>query len=263
MKKTVLFCTAFLLVLSFPFWVRTDGTEKTAEEAALPVLAEPISEAVSTIERETEEGTDAFPKAYCVPYHALICQHPDFPTGCESAAAVSLLRHWGVNISLAEFADDYLEKDGEFRLERGLLYGPDPYRAFVGSPRDDSSFGCMAPPICEAMQRVAGNLLSVTELRGMEPDALCRRFVAEGKPVLVWVSMNMSEIKKGVEWILPDGRQYTWPSGEHCMVLVGYDEAHYILMDPEKGELRSFPKEDVEQAYRSLGMQAIAAIPVL
>lgn len=276
MKKKLTFCLFAVLFLFFlSVFLRDDGAGSTASSPqmtaeAQAVFSDALQETMEPLEdfdalqepTEPLEDSDVFPEEYCISYRALVCQHPEFPTGCESAAAVSLLRYHGVSISLARFADEYLPKDSSFRLEGGSLYGPDPYEVFVGSPRDATSFGCMAPPIAEAMKKAAGDTLSVTEVRGMALETLCHRFVAEGRPVLVWVSMNMSEIKKGKEWILPNGRNFTWPAGEHCMVLVGYDKEHYILMDPEHGTLRSFPKEEVARAYESLGMQAILALPI-
>ena len=32
-----------------------------------------------------------------------ICQYPEFPTGCESTAAVTVLRFYGLDLSVAEF----------------------------------------------------------------------------------------------------------------------------------------------------------------
>ena len=46
-----------------------------------------------------------------VPY---IDQTQEWPTGCESVSAVMLLQYLGVNISVNEFIEKYLERKPEF-----------------------------------------------------------------------------------------------------------------------------------------------------
>ncbi len=84
-----------------------------------------------------------------VPY---IDQSVSYPTGCESVSATMLLQYLGYEITVDEFIRNYVpcvpmqERDGQ-------LYGPDPRKAFCGSPYDKDSFGCYAPVICEALQK--------------------------------------------------------------------------------------------------------------
>ena len=59
-----------------------------------------------------------------VPY---IDQSKLYPTGCESVSTVMLLRFLGIDITVDEFIEKYLEK--KFFEERdGQVYGPDPHR---------------------------------------------------------------------------------------------------------------------------------------
>ena len=61
-----------------------------------------------------------------VPY---IDQTKEWPTGCESVSAVMLLQYLGMDISVEQFVDFYLEKtplfekDGTAETQEGFLSG--------------------------------------------------------------------------------------------------------------------------------------------
>ena len=96
-----------------------------------------------------------------VPY---IDQSKLYPTGCESVSTVMLLRFLGIDITVDEFIEKYLEKKS-FEERDGQVYGPDPHRYFCGSPYDDESFGCYAPVIREALEKIIGAEYTVTDDR--------------------------------------------------------------------------------------------------
>ena len=79
-----------------------------------------------------------------------INQSVRYPTGCESVSAVMLLQFLGCPVTVDEFIENDLEQKA-FEERDGLLFGPDPWKYFCGSPYDEESFGCYAPVICEAL----------------------------------------------------------------------------------------------------------------
>lgn len=186
-----------------------------------------------------------------------ISQYPDYPTGCESVTAVMALRHAGVPISVEDFVDTHLLCDNGFYEEDGLLHGPDPYAVFIGDPRSPRSFGCMAPVIEGALLSCVGDTKRVTNTTGEALSALCRDYIDSGVPVMVWATMEMRPVSSGRVWFLPDGRQFVWPAGEHCLLLVGYNETEYLFNDPRHGAVVAYDKESVEVAYASLGKQSL------
>ena len=191
---------------------------------------------------------------------APMAQFPMFPTGCESVAAVMALRHAGEPVTVEDFVEYYLEKDTKFYWDKRVFYGPDPRLVFAGDPRTASSYGCMAPVIEQAMVRYLSSGERVENATGATMQELCQRYVAQGVPVCVWVSINMLEIIPTDTWITPTGEKYTWPGNEHCMLLVGYDETQYYFNDPWKGKEVSFPRELSEQRYDTMGRQALAVL---
>ena len=88
-----------------------------------------------------------------VPY---INQSENYPTGCESVTTVMLLHYLGYNISVDDFIDNYLVKR-DFEVRDGILYGPNPWECFAGSPYDTDSMGCYAPVICKALKPIVSD----------------------------------------------------------------------------------------------------------
>ena len=191
-----------------------------------------------------------------------IDQSGAYPTGCESVSAVMLLQFLGVDITVDEFIEKYLEKQ-DFEERDGELFGPDPREYFCGSPYDEDSFGCYAPVIAGAMKRVLGGTYTVKDESGTDTAELIRRYIDKGMPVVYWACINMREPVIGPQWkFLDTGQIFTWVSNEHCMLLVGYDGEGYYFNDPYNNNgLIHYPKEVVEERHRAQHMQAVGVLP--
>ena len=190
-----------------------------------------------------------------VPY---LDQSGAYPTGCESVSAVMLLQYLGYDISVDTFIEQYLEKE-DFEEREGVWYGPDPRTHFCGSPYDEDSFGCYAPVICKALEKILGDAYEVLDRTGTEIDILIREYIDREMPVVFWACINMREPITGPQWKLKEtGETFTWISNEHCMLLVGYDEEGYYFNDPydNNGVIR-YPKDVVKDRYKAQHMQAV------
>ena len=190
-----------------------------------------------------------------VPY---IDQTVKYPTGCESISAVMLLQYLGVDITPEEFIDNYLEKQ-DFEDRDGVLYGPDPYKYFVGSPYDSESFGCYAPVLCNSLRKVLGDTYEVIDETGKQIEELIETYIDNDMPVVLWACINMREPIVGPFWkLIETGEDFTWISNEHCMLLVGYEEDNYIFNDPwENHGVIGYPKDVVINRHAAQHMQAI------
>jgi uncharacterized protein YvpB len=129
-------------------------------------------------------------------------------------------------------ADDYLKtaKAGE----------SDFYNAFIGSPYNSSSWGCYPPVIKYAANTYLleqGGEYFAYNITGASFDSLLE-LVAGEKPVLCWVSMGLKKLTLRTDLWEYDGNSVSWLSGEHCMVLTGYnlDKNEVYVMDPLKGK---------------------------
>lgn len=210
---------------------------------------------------DPSEPVATMPPSYRISGVPVMDQMAHFPSGCESTAAVMALRYAGVNISVADFVDKHLPMSDAFSYKDGQKYGPSPYEYFLGNPRSTNAYGCMAPVIEKAVASVLGGSERVRNATGMSMTELCERYISNGIPVLVWATIEMTNPGYTDSWILPDGTKYTWPTNEHCLVLIGYDEKRYYFNDPYSGRARSCLRELGEQRYTELGSQAIAIVP--
>lgn len=183
-----------------------------------------------------------------------ISQLPEFPTGCESVSTVMALQYAGVNISVDTFVDNYLEK----KLN-GVPFDPDIH--FGGDPRGTGSqgnYGCYAPVIKKALDKILVDTTSYAEeLHGCTLDYLCSKYIDQNIPVIFWATQNMDIPRKSRIWEYK-GKTIQWISPMHCLLLVGYDDTHYIFNDPLKSHaLTYYPKEAVQKAYNGLSQQAV------
>ncbi len=184
-------------------------------------------------------------------------------TGCESVTAVMLLQYLGCDISIYDFIDNYLEKE-PFTERDGVLYGPSPYEKFVGDPYDREAMGCYAPVIQKAMQRVLGDGYRVLDETGSDIEYLLRSYIDRDMPVVLWATIDLRDIIVGPSWTLRDsGESFTWLSNEHCMLLVGYDDEHYIFNDPwNNNGIVAYDKATVEDRYIKQHRQAVTVIEI-
>lgn len=178
-------------------------------------------------------------------------------TGCESVTAVMLLNHLGIDISIYDFIDNYLDKEPFFERD-GVLYGPNPYEVFAGDPYDKEAMGCYAPVIKNSLKRILGEAYEVIDETGSELPALVEKYVDNDMPLIVWATIDLKDVIVGPVWKLSNGEDFTWLSNEHCMLLVGYDDEHYIFNDPwNNNGIIAYDKNTVLDRYAKQHSQAI------
>lgn len=189
----------------------------------------------------------------------IMAQLPNYPAGCESISTMMLLKHIGEDISADTFIDEYLDK-GAISFSNGVMYAPNPNKAFVGSPKTDEAYGCFTPVIEEALIQYFGSDKYIENTSGLSLDDICHNYIDRDYPVLVWASINMLNIYPTSTWITPEGESYTWLANEHCLLLVGYDENYYYFNDPWTGSRKAYNKSVVENRYKTLGSQSLTIL---
>lgn len=195
-----------------------------------------------------------------------IQQRPKFPTGCESVSTVMALNYAGVNISTETFVELYLDK----KLS-GVPFDPDLH--FGGDPRGegkDGNYGCYSLAILTALGKfVDTNKWKYSGFRDKPLSELCSEYIDKNIPVILWATTAMQRPTRIRNWSYK-GKSIQWISPMHCLLLIGYDETHYIFNDPlQMGAPTYYSKESVEQAYSIMHKQAIviqktsaSAVPV-
>lgn len=176
-----------------------------------------------------------------------------YPTGCESAALTVLLKYWGVNVSMSSVVKALPKGDLPY-YENGVKYGGNPYLEFVGTPSNYSSYGVYERPILQVAESFKSGVINGT---GMKLNEVLK-IVSQNRPVMVWVSMNMSVPYISTSWIYkPTGEKISWMSGEHALVIIGYNQTQVIVSDSLTGSVRYYDRGVFESRYNTYGKRAV------
>lgn len=214
--------------------------QQTAAHSA--AVAAPVSAAVSVGTRIAD-----------VPF---ISQTKLYLSGCESVSAVMACQHAGIAITVEDFIDLYLPR-ASFRVEGDTIIGYHPSHYFMGDPYTLRGFGCYAPCIETAIRKFLPAGFALKNTTGTSLAVLCRDYIDQGIPVMVWATMYMKAPTQGQQWILEEtGEMFQWIGGEHCLVLTGYDDQYYYFNDPLAGQVR-YVKSVVNTRFSELGSQSL------
>ena len=187
-----------------------------------------------------------------IPNVPFISQNDKYPTGCESVSTVMALQYAGVDMTVENFIDNYLDKGSNKSFDPNICFG--------GNPYSKSGYGCYAPVIKKALDRILkDSLLYAKEVQGKSIEYLCSEYIDRDIPVIFWATQYMAPPRKSTR-IPYEGRYIQWISPMHCLLLVGYDDDHYIFNDPQKHALTYYSKEAVETAYAGLFKQAVVIL---
>lgn len=237
---------------------------KATEPPVIPT-EKPKEQLTEAIVKPTEPPTKAVVRPIVlldVPY---INQRERYPTGCESVSAVMALNYLGINITVNEFIDNYLDMGTMPVNIPGIeRVGCDPWKAFPGSPYLKTGFGCFAPVIANALHKFIDSAqYEILELYNKPVEELCKDYLDREIPVIFWATVDMKPVRQGASWIIEDtGERVNWVIPMHCLLLVGYDDNFYYFNDPWQKKACAYRKKDVEAAYIGMFSQAIVVKPV-
>ncbi|MVB11792.1 Peptidase_C39 like family protein [Caprobacter fermentans] len=252
----ILFCAAAACIFTFHGkLLNGKAAEKplsSSSAASVPVKKEASSQ---------QPAKDETKHLVSVPF---ISQEEKLPSGCELISSMMLLKYYGQTTT----ADEIMRRTPKSTLlaADGNVYGMSPNQAFIGNPYSPDGLGCYSPVITAVVDSYfwdAGKMEAVN-LTGTSLDKLARDYIAKNSPVIVWATVNMEKPGQGQSWILADtNKSFQWISGEHCLVMVGYDQENYYFNDPaDPTGVKSYKKSLAEERYQDLGKQAVAVRPV-
>ena len=216
----------------------------TTTEAAVPEITTPtpdLPEEPETIS-PTKQELSVNP----------VMQNPELPTGCEITSLTMALNYAGYSVDKLTMADEYLIRAEPYQTTFG--------EAFVGSPHDETAWGCYVPVIVETAKKyisAQNGTETVQNLTGCSLNTLLNK-VANGTPVITWVTIGLtSEAEEKFYWTTPEGKDAVFIKNEHCVLLTGYnlDNNTVTVCDPLKG-LIVYDKDTFEKCYQLLYQQA-------
>lgn len=263
-KNTIwrILAVLFSTIMALSFWnfavflldrIPSVESKVFAQEKEAPSPPAASSSLYLTTGSHTPSGNK---KIISVPH---LSQTKNYPTGCEIVSTAMLLQFYGYNLPVDALIDNYLDQ-ADLTVLNGQRYGADPNASFIGSPYSPFSYGCYAPVILNTLSRVLTTGDRATNLTGTPFSQLISDYIERGIPVLVWASIGMKPVVKTAAWRQNNTDEVVyWPKGEHCLVLVGYDENRYYFNDPLQSTAPvGYEKSSVEQRYAELGSQAVA-----
>lgn len=233
---------------------------------------------INPTENTTEEATEAtvttkvfsdknppkpdYKAAECidVPY----LSQEEYPTGCELVSTAMLLSYCGYEIEPMYLIEKGYLETASVEYKNGRLYGGNPNEVFVGNPELTTGYGCYSGAIVKALKKYFEDESAIAyQIEDTDLSELCESHIANGEPVIIWASIDMVSLEKKKEstWIIQKtGKEFTWLTNEHCMVLVGYDDYYYYIHDPQRGAFTPYKRSDVDKRYEEMGRQAVAVI---
>lgn len=225
-------------------------TTSTATEPTTKPPTEPTTKVKKKSKIKTAETTSTIENTPLWKRFTPICQYPELPTGCEITSLTMALRYYGFNFKKENLSDKYLDK--------GKVGTVDPRVAFEGDPRDGDSYGCYAPVIVNTANKylkAKGSNLRAYEVEGEDFNSLFR-FTDKDIPVIIWCTYKLQPGHFSVTWNV-DGKDITWYTPEHCMVLLGEKNGKAVVADPIYGKIKAYDKALLEKRYTELFKQAI------
>lgn len=251
------------------------GDEQKPSETTVPATATPSPTAAATT-RPTRpvnhveesfhiEPTTVMPNAHMIGVDVML--QDELESGCEIYSAVTLLHYYGFKIDEFDFIEKFLKTEPVYTDDEGKYIGPDMNCAFAGDPY--MGYGAYAP----AMQKAINLFLTQEKsTRRAEVDKsstmkeLCEKYIDKDNPVMVWVTTDMFMPDGYVEWIVgytdenaryKEGDTFRWPTTEHCMLLIGYDDDNYYFADSLDATVVGYERESCEKVYKEMGSQAV------
>lgn len=243
--------------VSLPYQVSEEEHQLTVDSPNTQVSAtNPVLEYVKDFER-ADDGSLAITSVYIDVQ--TVMQKPELPNGCEITSLTAILNYYGYDVTKTEMADVYLPKQAFYAKDK-KLYGPDPYKAYAGDPRElKGGFFSFAPPIVEAANLyfdAASLSRSTADISGSTREQMIEQ-LNKGIPVVTWITLDLTPPKVNYSWYFSDtGEYYAAPVNLHVVVLNGYEDGIVHVMNPLVGQV-SYDADTFFNSYNEMGSHAM------
>lgn len=218
------------------------------QKQEVEVLREELQEFVTTgIMKDEQHG---FVYLSNVP---IIDQFPEFPTGCESIALLTVLRYYGLDLDGYDIIGKLAREERPY-YEGGVRYGGNPERGFMGDPTKTYGWGVYEGPILDVANQFKPGMINA---KGTDLDDVLK-IIDSGNPVQIWVSMNVKAAYYTTSWKdIKTGLTVKWPRDFHSLVITGYDNENIYVSDPDSGTSRAYERQNFEKVYNFFGKRAL------
>lgn len=188
-----------------------------------------------------------------------IAQNKELPNGCSITSLAIVLNYLGYDVDKCTLADNYLPKQKRY-IKDGIPYGPNPYVAYPGDPRDSTGWYCYPPPIIQAANtylKEKNSTYEAVDLTGITQSGL-EGLLKQGYPIIVWVTRGLGELEqsKSTYWKTEEGEEIYPYTTIHSVVLTGYDDSTFKVADPLK-KITSAGKDEFMTIFQEVGSHAM------
>lgn len=226
--------------------------QNTAEQVS---AAEEIAVVPVCMEKEKQP-----PEEYIIEEFPVLFQMPELPTGCEITAMTMVLNYYGYDVDKTTMAADYLPtvSASQYYGDDGRLYGGDLRKYFVGDPFTEGGYICGTEAIlnaADAYLQEMGSSMRAVDKTGASPEELYE-LVSQDTPVVVWVTIGMSDRSTPQGWYTESGDYVDWSTNDHGAVMIGYSEDTVTIADPISG-LVEYSRAQFESVFSSRSHQCV------
>jgi uncharacterized protein YvpB len=245
---------------------RTDqsaSTEQTVQtdQSASTVQTELTDQSASPVQTDPTPATAASSNSEARPASVnlsvqIMKQLPELYNGCEVTSLSMLLNYAGHPVGKLELARNIRKDPTPEQVDasgKTIRWG-NPNTGFVGDVTGDRrGYSVYHGPISDLLDQYLPD--RAVDLTGESFETLLNT-VANGKPVVVWVTEDFAPTEDWVSWDSPSGNVRATFS-EHCVLLTGYDEQKITLNDPLDGQRKQVNRANFQGAWEQLGQQAV------
>ena len=248
----------------------SEPSEASATTDSAQQKASAASTQATTEQRHPQEAIHIEPTTIMENSHIIgvdVMLQDELESGCEIYSAVTLLNYYEFSVDEFDFVEKYLNIEPVTTDDDGVSYGPDMNCAFAGQV--ELGYGAYAPAMQKAIDLYLTQQNSSRKAE-IEKNAtlkeLCEKYIDNDDPVMVWVTTDMELPEEYVEWIVDytdenasfkEGETFRWPTNEHCMLLIGYDDVNYYFADSLDATVVGYDRENCEQTFKAMGSQAV------
>lgn len=169
-------------------------------------------------------------------------QLPEFPSGCEFAAAVSFLNAYGYDVNISS-------------LLNYMNYSDDNYiECYVGDARADYGY-CYAPALVICMNNYLFNhnaAIGTQNFTGITYKAF-KEYISSNQPMIVWYTSDGEMPQYYGELYNNHFQMY---SNEHVIVVYEIGNGIITAADSLNGKIE-IPEEEFQQIWEACGSQCI------
>ncbi|WP_346426378.1 C39 family peptidase [Bacillus cereus] len=187
----------------------------------------------------------------------MIFQLPELHNGCEVVSMTMMLKYHGHNVDKLTLAKQLpVDSTPMVKGAGSILIWGDPSVGFVGDVKGISPGYSIDPaPLKKVLDRYTNSGINLT---GSDFSKI-ERLVAQGKPVVTWITASFSHPVAPKTWKTPSGKTIQADFDMHAVLVTGYDNDYVYINDPlRRGKGAKIPKQKFISSYNYMEKKALS-----